>query len=77
MTAAIQINKRGNLTLPMPLRKMLGLEKGGVVLAEPSDQGIMLKPAVSFSIEMYSDSRVAEFDEAEADLRHLVKKKMK
>jgi bifunctional DNA-binding transcriptional regulator/antitoxin component of YhaV-PrlF toxin-antitoxin module len=75
MTATIQINKRGNLTLPMPLRKMLGLEKGGVVLAESSDRGIMLKPAVAFPIEMYSDSRMAEFDDAEAELkRHLSKK---
>lgn len=76
MTATIQINKRGNLTLPMPLRKMLGLEKGGVILAEPSDRGIMLKPAIAFPIEMYSDSRTAEFDEAEEELkRHLSKKR--
>ena len=76
MTATIQINERGNLTLPKQLRKMLGLEKGGVVMAEPSEQGILLKPAVSFPIEMYSDSRVAEFDESEAELkRHLAKKR--
>jgi bifunctional DNA-binding transcriptional regulator/antitoxin component of YhaV-PrlF toxin-antitoxin module len=75
MTATIQINKRGNLTLPMPFRKMLGLEKGGVILAEQSDQGIVLKPAVAFSIEMYSDSRVAEFDAADAELKRYVGKK--
>jgi bifunctional DNA-binding transcriptional regulator/antitoxin component of YhaV-PrlF toxin-antitoxin module len=75
MTTTIQINKRGNLTLPMPLRKMLGLEKGGVVLAESSDRGIMLKPAVAFSIELYSDSRIAEFDEAEAELKRRLSKK--
>lgn len=78
MTATIQINSRGNLTLPKPLRKKLGLEKGGVVMAESSDQGILLKPAVSFPIEMYSDLRVAEFDEADAELKHhLVKKRRK
>jgi bifunctional DNA-binding transcriptional regulator/antitoxin component of YhaV-PrlF toxin-antitoxin module len=78
MTASIQINQRGNMTLPKPLRKMLGIENGGVVMAEPSDQGILLKPAVSFPIEMYSASRVAEFDDADADLkRHLTKKRQK
>jgi bifunctional DNA-binding transcriptional regulator/antitoxin component of YhaV-PrlF toxin-antitoxin module len=78
MSATIQINSRGNLTLPKPMRKMLGLEKGGVVMAEPSGQGILLKPAVAFPIEMYTDSRVAEFDEAEAELgRYLAKKKVK
>ena len=78
MAAPIQINQRGNMTLPKPLRKMLGIEKGGVVMAEPSDQGILLKPAVAFPIEMYSASRVAEFDDAETDLkRHLAKKRQK
>jgi bifunctional DNA-binding transcriptional regulator/antitoxin component of YhaV-PrlF toxin-antitoxin module len=78
MTATIQINARGNLTLPKPMRKRLGLEKGGVVMAESSEQGILLKPAVAFPIEMYSDSRVAEFDEAEAELQnHLAKKRRK
>jgi bifunctional DNA-binding transcriptional regulator/antitoxin component of YhaV-PrlF toxin-antitoxin module len=75
MTATIQINARGNLTLPKPLRKKLGLENGGVVMAEPSAQGILLKPAVSFPIEMYTDPRVAEFDEADAELHHHLTKK--
>jgi AbrB family looped-hinge helix DNA binding protein len=78
MATTIQINSRGNLTLPKPLRKKLGLDKGGVVMAESSDQGILLKPAVSFPIEIYSDLRVAEFDEADAELKsHLAKKRRK
>jgi antitoxin component of MazEF toxin-antitoxin module len=77
MTSTIQINKRGNLSLPKQLMRMLGVKKGGAVLAEPSDQGIVLKPAVAFPVEMYSDSRMAEFNKAEADLkRHLTKKKL-
>jgi bifunctional DNA-binding transcriptional regulator/antitoxin component of YhaV-PrlF toxin-antitoxin module len=76
MSSTIHINKRGNLTLPMPFRKMLGLEKGGVVMAEPSEQGVLLKPAVEFPIEIYSDSRVAEFDAADAALEnHLARKR--
>jgi len=75
MSATIQINSRGNLTLPKSFRKMLGLEKGGVVMAEPSGQGVLLKPAVSFPIEIYSDSRVAEFDGAENELKAYLSKK--
>lgn len=75
MSATIQINSRGNLTLPKSFRKMLGLEKGGIIMAEPSGQGILLKPAVSFPIEIYSDSRVAEFDEAENDLKAYLSEK--
>jgi bifunctional DNA-binding transcriptional regulator/antitoxin component of YhaV-PrlF toxin-antitoxin module len=78
MISTIQINKRGSLTLPKRLRKTLGLENGGVVIAEPLDQGILLKPAVAFPIELYSDSRIAEFDKADAELdRYLSAKKAK
>jgi AbrB family looped-hinge helix DNA binding protein len=72
----IQINKRGTLTLPKELRKKFGLEKGGVVVAEASDKGVFLKPAVAFPVEIYSASRVAEFDQEEAALqRHISKRK--
>jgi bifunctional DNA-binding transcriptional regulator/antitoxin component of YhaV-PrlF toxin-antitoxin module len=78
MAAPIQINQRGKMTFPKFLRKMLGIEKGGVVMADPSDKGILLKAAVAFPIEMYPASRVAEFDDAEEDLgRYLAKKRKK
>ncbi len=69
MSSTIQINQRGTMTLPMRLRKRLGLEKGGVVMAEESEEGIVLKPAVAFPVEMYTDSRVKEF-EKESDRLH-------
>lgn len=69
MSSTIQINQRGTMTLPMRLRKRLGLEKGGVIMAEESEEGIVLKPAVAFPVEMYTDSRVKEF-EKESDRLH-------
>lgn len=78
MTATIQINKRGTLTLPKELRKRLGLEKGGVVIAEESSDGVILKPAVAFPIEMYSDSRIKDFEKEDEKLMvHLKKKSFK
>ena len=72
----IQVNERGTLTLPKLMRKPLGLTKGGILLAELSEQGVLLKPSVAFPVEMYSDARVAEFDRADAELeRHLRRKK--
>ena len=62
--------------MPKPLRKALGIEKGGLVVAETSDDGVVLKPGVTFPIELYTDERVAEFDAAEAELaRHLKRKR--
>lgn len=75
MNATIQINKRGSLTLPKTLRKTLGLEKGGVVMAESRGGGIWIKPAMAFPIELYSDERVAEFDRAERDLSKRLQRK--
>jgi len=60
------------MTLPKEFRKQLGIDRGGVVMASASGDGIVLHPAVAYPIELYSDERVAEFDEAEKQLaRHL------
>ncbi len=77
MTATIQINERGSLTLPKPLRRQLGLEKGGVVMAETAEGGILLRPAVAYPIELYTDERVAEFDAAEKELKKRPDRKAK
>ncbi len=64
------------MTLPKALRKALGVDKGGVVMASAEDDGIVLHPAVAFPIELYSDARIAEFDAADAALaRHLPRKR--
>lgn len=63
------------MTLPKPLRKALGVDKGGVVMASAEKDGIVLHPAVAFPIEMYSDTRVAEFDAADAALAKNISRK--
>jgi len=69
MPATITMNQRGTLTLPKHLRQALGMERGGVLMAVPAeDGGIILRTAVAFPIELYSDRRMAEFDRADADL---------
>ena len=56
------------MTLPKELRKQLGIDRGGVVMASVSEEGIVLHPAVAYPIELYSDERVEEFDQAEKEL---------
>lgn len=77
MNATIQINKRGTLTLPKALRRTLGVDRGGMVVAEAAEQGILLRPSVTFPIEIYTDERVAEFDAADKDLGRCLKRKRK
>ena len=57
------------MTLPKELRRRLGLDKGGVIMAETAEGGVLLRPAVAYAIELYSDERVAEFDGSEAELK--------
>ena len=77
MTATIQINERGSMTLPKELRGLLGLQKGGVVMAEAAEGGILLRPAVAYPIELYPDTRVEEFDAAERALARRVDRKVR
>jgi AbrB family looped-hinge helix DNA binding protein len=63
MTEKITIGRRGAITIPAKMRKKYGLEQNGELLAETTDQGILLRPAVSIPIEMYTEERIAEFAE--------------
>jgi bifunctional DNA-binding transcriptional regulator/antitoxin component of YhaV-PrlF toxin-antitoxin module len=62
MTKVININDRGTLTLPKEMRRRLGVDRNAQqVVAEETDEGILLRPGVTFPVEMYSDKRLAEF----------------
>ena len=37
-------------------------------MADLSEDGLILHPAVAYPIEMYTDARVAEFDKADREL---------
>ena len=61
MTKVININERGTLTLPKEMRLRLGVSANAQVVAEETDDGILLRAGVTFPVEIYSDKRVAEF----------------
>jgi AbrB family looped-hinge helix DNA binding protein len=68
MRITLTISNRGTITLPRKLREMLGIKADDQLIAEPTREGILLRPAVTFPIEQYSTTRIAEFDAAEAEL---------
>jgi bifunctional DNA-binding transcriptional regulator/antitoxin component of YhaV-PrlF toxin-antitoxin module len=61
MTKVIQMNDRGTLTLPREMRRRLGIERQAQVVAEETEEGILLRPGVTFPVELYSEKRLAEF----------------
>jgi bifunctional DNA-binding transcriptional regulator/antitoxin component of YhaV-PrlF toxin-antitoxin module len=62
VTKIININSRGTLTLPKELRRRFGVSGNGQVVAEETDEGILLRAGVTFPIEIYSEKRLEEFD---------------
>jgi len=50
------------------MRKAAGIRPQDVLIAETTSEGILLRPAVTLPVEIYTPERVAEFDAAEADL---------
>lgn len=72
MRATLTITSRGVVTLPAKLRQALGLKADDLLIAETTPDGLLLRPAVTLPVEIYSEDRVREFDEAEAELaQHL------
>jgi antitoxin PrlF len=68
MKATLTITNRGVITLPAKLRQGLGLKADDQLIAEITPEGLLLRPAVTLPVEMYTPERVREFDSAEADL---------
>jgi AbrB family looped-hinge helix DNA binding protein len=62
MTKVISINERGTLTLPKELRRSIGLNGGGQVVAEETSEGILIRAGATFPVEIYTGERMAEFD---------------
>jgi len=77
MKTTLTVSSRGVVTLPAKLRKALGLKAEDQLIAETTPEGLLLRPAVTLAVEMYSDERIREFDEAEAELEKVLRRKKK
>lgn len=77
MKTTVTVTSRGLVTLPAKLRKALGLKADDQLIAEATPEGLLLRPAVTLPVEIYSDRRIREFDEAEAELGRFFPKQIK
>ena len=74
MKATLSISGRGLISLPAKMREAVGIRPQDNLIAETTPEGILLRPAVTVPIEIYTDERIAEFDQAEAELAAWVQK---
>ena len=69
MQVHLTINSSGMVTLPAKIRKAMGFQANGQLIAETTPHGILLRSAVILPLEIYTAQRVHEFDAAEAELK--------
>ncbi|MEW6173074.1 MAG: AbrB/MazE/SpoVT family DNA-binding domain-containing protein [Bacillota bacterium] len=60
-TETIRIGKRGAVVIPASLRRAYNLDEGSFLVAEPREEGILLRPAAVLPLEIYTRERKAEF----------------
>ena len=73
MKTTLTISKRGIITIPMKIRKEAGIQPEDILIAENTPDGILLRTSVTLPLEMYSESRIVEFDQSEAVLEKMMK----
>ena len=62
----VKLGKKGQVSIPKRVLNRLGLEGEVPLLVETTRDGaILLRPAGVYPIEVYSDERIREFDEAD------------
>ncbi|MDP2968131.1 MAG: AbrB/MazE/SpoVT family DNA-binding domain-containing protein [Deltaproteobacteria bacterium] len=60
-TEKTKIGRRGAVVIPIGLRKKYGFEEGSLVIAEARAEGVLLRPAATIPLEIYTPERKAEF----------------
>lgn len=68
MKATVTVSGRGLIVVPAKIRKAAGIRPQDNLIAETTPEGILLRPAVTLPVELYTPERIAEFDAAEAEL---------
>jgi antitoxin PrlF len=62
MRQSLMVSSRGQITLPVKVRKRLGIQSGGVVILEEKGSEVLLRPAAVIEVETYSEEDVVRWD---------------
>jgi bifunctional DNA-binding transcriptional regulator/antitoxin component of YhaV-PrlF toxin-antitoxin module len=72
MKTILTVSSRGVISLPAKLRRVAGIHPEQTLIAESTSEGILLRPAITLPLEIYTEQRVAEFDAGEAELEKIL-----
>ena len=72
MQSKVTINERGALTIPAKMRETFGIKANDELIIEDTEQGLLLRPAFSVPIEIYTEDRIKEFASDEKTIGKLL-----
>ena len=61
MGGSARVGKRGTVVIPAKLRKKFGIQEGSSVLVDEGTDGVVIRPAVTLPVEVWSLERKAAF----------------
>ena len=61
MQSKVTISARGVITIPAKMREAFDLKANDQLIIEDTEEGILLRPAVSVPLEIYTEDRIREF----------------
>lgn len=79
MKHTVSVSQRGQITLPVEVRRSLRITEGGVVTLELRNGEVVIRPAVVTEIEAYSDEEIALWDKEDrldAEGRRRIRRKL-
>jgi AbrB family looped-hinge helix DNA binding protein len=61
----IRLGKKGQLSLPAAVLRKMGIQGAATLLIEATDDGaVILRPAAVYPVEVYTEARLKEFEDA-------------
>lgn len=72
MKSKATINERGALTIPAKMRETFGIKPNDELIIEDTEQGLLLRPAFSVPVELYTEDRIREFGSDEDVIGKLI-----
>ena len=61
----VKLGKKGQVTIPRKILRKVGIQEEGPLLVSTTENGgILLRPAGVYPIEIYTEERMLEFEQA-------------
>jgi AbrB family looped-hinge helix DNA binding protein len=72
MQNKITVNQRGVITIPAKMREAFGIKAYDELIIEETENGLLLRPAFSVPIEIYTEKRIREFSSDEETIGNIL-----